>query len=912
MRAVKFANVRFETLKSASSRTFGVEWNDAAHITATASLWSAFIEQGALACAIVTLMDLIFDAPRFPGEGIDVGQYPAPQALEDPGSYRSAANQWQHRAASRSIQIGIRFDEALRAFQRDRRAADRDACAVLLHSRRAFLDSVSSLIEAGVSPDGYDPRTPLGRVAVDAWAHIEQAMPDLVSRRAYLWGDLDGEGGLSSELSQNVRNALGRVFGFRDRYTLVHHGFYFFTPAQWAFFKMLDATGFVDQVFVIHDDGKTPVFECWRRFFNPKWGMPDIEEYRMQGEPSVAAKAFMAAWNGQFVDADALVDRLEVHEYRNPAEFVRGLGFGVSLSKAEGSETPKVFAPDHATMCRYAERLSPNPMKFGTNLAQLPVGAFLLRLHDCIRPSDEGSFELRLSEEAWLDMVDSGFLEIEEISDKVRNARSAVRRALPYFDGCESIDDWTSRGDKLLKALEEHVQPLGLRDDTFSDKRRIEVASANYLRLVPWVDLTRHEAQYVSTSLHRIKTLLSSLAQGEKIRLTDHAKFLREKIERGMRDLDEGVRKEIEDKLEGYTIGLKGEIDVTGLIDVVQLLLGREARFDEERDLDRAVDPLRSIDRLGFVPSEVPIHIANLADGSFPSYVPAIGWPFTIDEIVECREEARELMIARSENAQLADLYLLWLALDGTARQKITFSWISEVAGDFYNPSAVLSMLLVPEARGWEAVRRKAGGIPPETSENSVTVDVLYPRPQAAPPEELESAVSAALRRLPLHVQATAYICPRRLAFQWVLGDSHSFQSPHLQSTLYGNMIGAVERRAKVSLDRARSACNLLFRQLSGAERRSSFEFRRIQGSGKASADPVWIFFLKGAKNKPDRFSIAYDIARGEPARSTGPELGAGFLPDMNDATDDARQIDAGMCERCPVQRRCAQAKNID
>jgi hypothetical protein len=70
-------------------------------------------------------------------------------------------------------------------------------------------------------------------------------------------------------------------------------------------------------------------------------------------------------------------------------------------------------------------------------------------------------------------------------------------------------------------------------------------------------------------------------------------------------------------------------MDVEGLIEVVRMLLGREADFDSAGDAveaETAVSELRGLDALGLHRANGDIHVANLADGAFPSKVSIIGW----------------------------------------------------------------------------------------------------------------------------------------------------------------------------------------------------------------------------------------------------------------------------------------------
>ena len=70
--------------------------------------------------------------------------------------------------------------------------------------------------------------------------------------------------------------------------------------------------------------------------------------------------------------------------------------------------------------------------------------------------------------------------------------------------------------------------------------------------------------------------------------------------------------------------------------------------------LDNALlaDRLEAFERICI---DSDIHLANLADGAFPSVVPAVGWPFSRDDLVGggALEVSRRVLAARSEFAAL-------------------------------------------------------------------------------------------------------------------------------------------------------------------------------------------------------------------------------------------------------------------
>ena len=75
---------------------------------------------------------------------------------------------------------------------------------------------------------------------------------------------------------------------------------------------------------------------------------------------------------------------------------------------------------------------------------------------------------------------------------------------------------------------------------------------------------------------------------------------------------------------------------------------------------------------------------------------------------------------------------------------------------------------------------------------------------------------------------AASRACPRRFAIQWAMGPTASFGPAHLQSMLYGNVVGALEVGWRVRLA-ARATGNLLWPHLTDGQRASSYDKRVVK-----------------------------------------------------------------------------------
>jgi hypothetical protein len=909
MQALALPRVSREAITEALRQETGLGWDQVVHVTATTTLARAIQDGGAPALPLATLLDLV-TLPGLPGElSLPLDEFPGPEVLAaSPKTYRKRVREWQQEASGRRLRTGIQVDDSLRRFVRDH-APDRVGRA-LLASRRQYATTVHGLVAAGVRPGNLVAHDPAGQLAARAWAQAEADVPALGAPRELLWVDLDDlSDGLTAEargLRQRIGSALDKAFGGGPRRTIVHHGFYFYSPVQWALFQALARVPGIDQVFVVHDDGENPAFSTWRYFFRSEWQMPIPRPVEVAHEVTPAARAFRNVLAGAGAGA-GIQAGVEVVECRSPAELVR-----LWREETEGDQTaPARFAAAAEQVERYVGRLGRHIARGESGddelptptLSQLPVGSFLLALHGCITEDEAGAVSFTLTGDVLLDMVASGYLDVRDPASRV--AAPLLRRVLSYFADCRTADDWTGRADQLVEAIEQRVDPHGAREPADDDATRIERAAINPTRLVPWADISRHDAERVRETVTAVIRLLKDITARERVVLGAHLDRIRQRLDRALRELPPKETRAVQAKLRGLGVLTDEEVDVVGLVDVVAMILGRSVGLPgtNEDDPERTkVKQLRGLDALGLARVETDLHLANLAEDAFPTAAQAVGWPFTLADLRASTDEAVEpvtagLLETRAQTAGLSDLYLFWLALDGVAPEsgKVTISWVSDSAGERRRLSPIVSLLTVPDI-GFESVRSLAGGVQvrmgPTPAEHAA--DRSLPEPDE--PDEDDDVLVAAVDSVHVRAAAAARACPRRFAIQWAMGPTASFGPSYLQSMLYGNVVGALA--ADGDHLRARAAGNVLWPQLTDGQRASSFDKRVVRPGG---AKPAWVLTLKGSQSGNGDLDAAYQMAKD------------GIPPDELDVAPreptllPPRSTSAEVCAFCPVQIRCAQ-----
>lgn len=914
-------SVRHEELVSVLAEK-NLVWDKVAHVTATTSLADAIRATDAMAVRILALIELVVMDGLGPNLGHSISSYPNfTQFQEDEDVYKAQEVKWWSHVAGRRAWQSIAHDDALRKFLRAGKYTQEEK-NVLIESRREFKSSIQQLASAGVNPRFLNPKDQISKVATEAWIHLEEEYPLLPAIREDLWLDeqefIDNKTTKAVNLRQRILATLNQLFGKCDgERTIVYHGFYFYTPPQWALFQLLSHMPEVKQIFVVHDDDKSDVFEIWREFFSEKVGMPTPEYFSGGNSVTLQAATIRNALSGIRIDENILNKSLEVLSCKSPTHFVRHWIEEISKATGEGKEPPRTYAPSADELDRYVSRFGSGTVEKRVDLTHLPIGIFLLRVHECISLDTDNNPKFSITPEALIDIVASGFLESESHNILGFQNVDVLERALPYFRGCKSAIEWQSRASTLRRLVVAEVSPRGGRRPADSDVERIEVAAGNILRLAPWADLSHDEAEAIENSINSLVSLLGAIAQSESAELKGHLAFLRKNLISGMSNLPHEVQDEILEKIEGMNVGEEITLSVDGLIDVVQILLSRKAEFDltgGDPIVESNVNDMRGLDALGFKRRDHGIHIANLADGVFPSRISAVAWPYNLDNLSDpaarVPQVTRDLLEMRSRLSSLSDLYLLWLALDGVEPgEKITLSYIAEVGSDLRNPSSLLALLTKP-TRSTPALDAKVGGLEYQSIKSGGDTgkhwDAMVPQVVSITKKVKENTVN----KIDLRARASSVLCARRFALQWLLGPTTAFQSEHHHSILFGNVQGALVRHDGERRHLAERVTNDLWQHFTVGERGSSSKKARIGFNGPP-AKRNWLFTLSGSQ----RDSITLDSQSYQTALGILPEPDVDvvvpkdslFLPPRN---PEAEQFD--VCKVCPVKVRCAASATPD
>jgi hypothetical protein len=898
----------------------GIEWRKAGHVTATRTLARAIEQGGDAAVPISTLVDYTVFA-GMPGDWkLDPPQLPLPTDGERTDARRMLLDEWGGKVIGRTLSMDLRAQGVLRRLVRDG-GVDPAIGRSLIAGRQQLLRGVRQLVSAGFAPEhllaGDDT---LLDGAAAFWSELESQLPAMTQVRSDLWPERTRSGSVAAGLKERLTDALNLTVGewSADR-TVVHHGFHFYTPVQWAMFRVLREVAEVHQVFVVHVDGESPVFESWRRFFDTSLDMPDVDEPTGGRAAGPAAVALTNAIGGRRIDASAVSGELDVYRTRNVAELARLVRSLRIDADTNGRRAPELFAPGADDFGRSLRRIGGESSLDQASLGHLPVGTFLSGLHRCIR-ADRA---IEIASEDFLDLASTGLLGDGTISDS--STLAALRRALVFFGDCRTPDEWRRRATTLVELVAVQV-PAVLPRDVTSDESRIQSSAQNPLLRLPWLDISVAAAESIAQAVESIAELTEHIAATEQVRLREHLalvdRYLRSGLVLATREEQQRVRAQID----GLKTGLDEEVDVEALVDVVNVLLGRQMESDflgEETPGTAGISELLGLDARGYAPIERDVHVTNLSDDAFPGAAQGLAWPFRHDAIDPTGGLgiAADILQTRVEVAAASDLYLLWLALDGVeGSARVQLSYVEQFRGEPRNPSPVLALLTRPRAVS-KTVASHVGGadvsdVPTDPRESASVTTGMQVRVG-----DLRDAGTARRRLASLDHRAVAstFACARRFVVQWLLGDSAAHTATHHHAMLYGNVLAALITNHDFRPKEAQELCDRVWAHLTVGERRSSLEKSVVRSSlsSRARAHPTWNLTLNGSKGGRGRLDMAYNLAMHVP----GPERDrkVDLIADhamrqpalLPKGVGEALSVEEAVkiCDSCPVRSRCRQRR---
>ena len=969
LRYIVCPSVDEQTLRGVFSKDLSWDFNTVAHISVTQELTFELqiagvrraLPLGAILDAFEFSLMREHELPPdlFPGppkEEMSSVAVPFPKWLEE-------LMTWYDKLNGLEIHLNIQVREAIYEFLQNETSGSPEFRDVF-DSGGAIAKAIRQLVEIGLHPEQITPRSLEGRVALRVWREVANRLPDSQVLLHYLFVDHR-----NPQNSDDSRHAMERLeslirkafdFSADEKIKIAYHGLYFYSPLQWALFELLSQLG-AEQVFIVHDDNIGPQFEIWRRFF--------FESSRLKQLPNATVSAQEVDDRAKFL-AQVLVggqanlpSNLTLFPFRSVTDLARYVRRFNSQRSAEERVQRQVFAAAASDVNRKIARFGRLSGEHDDQkLIHLPIGRFLLGLQECIRIQAD-QVESGLDFATMSHLVEGGYLNSQSATSD-RPLTEVLSLCEVFFSGCRSLEQWSRR----LSDLETFYEPqlhgfagfvkhrtgdrFALRDPGRRDSTYLVDAVSNHLRRAPWLDLAKSEWRALSGSIRAILAAVEELTRDEMVETRKRIEELVEVVRTSsVAPSVYGAREWeiVSDALGRLPVAPDLHVQIARISEILPVILGKQLDHGRTEIRGSKVEaglvyslavPLRGLEACGFSRRR-QIHLTNLSDAVFPYKPKLFGWPFHRDEVsIASGDEAASWRIRivdeLDRSGGLGDLYLLWLALNGS-NGEVTLSWLSEVPGEKLNPSPLLALLLeVEKAR--PQVRAFAGGA------------AMKEGPAMSRARGTETELSIVAIGMPTAVEVNAFfgpithtdglpafkalastgICARRTALQWLLRPFASFRSEWQLGILYGNLLGLPQKEVLIGRSATwesdwKRLLDRLWSWMSVAERertamRSSVNRRNDE---QGSAKPEWLLTLEGAHDRHDRLSEAYRLAEkrgGRDVRAKAERLlfaGPGeILPkpntdglEVDDLLGDTQNQMWYLCDRCPMADRCLERR---
>jgi len=905
--AVTTSNVTFDSLVSIFT-DMGYGFSTVNHLAATHTLKEAFRAKDVLSHSIAQIIDMVVAPMSAWDNNVSLGLLPEASDFNvDPKSYKTAYANWQKSIKS------SRYANATRFAQRVRDAAESWDLDVNIRPQiedgaLELFKSILKVTQDGLSFSHFSKLensnsiTEVQKSTLKIWREFEADFQILNIYRDCLWIEeseyINQSTAFARELRSNIYEALDVAFGPVDGSRVIaHHGFYFYTPSQWAFFQLLKWTPGIDQYFLINDDGISPTSRIWREFFLETLNMPAvIPQKQMSVARTNKSRIFRDLITGNRIPEDELVSDIVLVNYANSSEFSRAIG---AYMEEVDSGDAAIFAPRSEAIEPYINRFLTPSERNQTNVIQLPAGIFLTALHSCFATGPRTKEDIIVKAEIFERLLSSAFsMSSNEKYKTVYSLYPLVRR---FFGACESISQWREAALSLEDVISVQIPrmaPGGIERPTDAPG----VKPANILGLVPWASLDKDEVSAIRELVFEIMDLVENTFSAERITFGDSIVTTQQFLERRLASASQAVQILIDDLLPDIQNIDTGEIDARGIANLVQQLMHKDIDFEEYDDSPNLpLKNIQALDALGFSPRNLPTILTNLSEGNFPTQNEPMPWPFTNEMLNMAHLEASPIALiyeARRRCSSLEDLYLFDLALNGVDEgSKLILSWITRIESEDTLPSTFIN-LLSKVSKVSAGTQSYLGGF--AVQQSSQITDVEYnPLAVTLVGGELDGVEASLISQISQVAFSAAIACPRRFALQWEMSENFSFRTPHMQEILYGNLFHLLKGfNAGVEVE----FLERLFPFLSEAARVSSRSKARF-GTTRPPR-PVWIFGLSGSReaNPPLPLDRAYNHALGRVTGSVSDQLKsvkALPTPELSDRTQVA------ICNRCPVSDMC-------
>ncbi|MGD6777019.1 hypothetical protein [Sutcliffiella horikoshii] len=638
------------------------------------------------------------------------------------------------------------------------------------------LDTIRLLELSGIKPDDFDEEWNLSdkeKIFIKLWRGIENHVDFRQIRRTFSSQIQIHE----EKLKESLFSLIEQEYGVEDRElinrrisfdTLVLHGFYFLTSEQQRIFQLLKKAG-VNIIFLnLYDERYPGTFSFISDFISKSHGWIDMDAWEIGGSylgDTTIADKFLSDYEGISVDGYSKQEML-VTDYEDFYSF---------LSEFEDSQSgegmKKTFiAPNAQALNERLLEYYPELFKKKRRFLSYPIGQFMFHLHQMW---DERKKCLKITEGGIFACFSSGWLYDMEKDENARDFSKELRDLLPFFKGCETIDEWMERA-----ALLNDIQKEALSSFDMGNDNRFDKMMDSPFRRISHFSLEEQEVTQVLRFIKQLFDVAGALfGNGEnRISLTEHFKKLRHLVFDSNPHLEKEIQQEERTLIEELkqTLQAAPTVEMFHIDDIstaISLYLSGNLEGDPNKDM--IIRPFIEMDGEAFKDNKIT-HVTGLDENSLPYNEYQLPWPLqerTFRSLAE-RNIPLSFQSLRNRHVKGITRYLMYNLFQFS--NAIELSWMVQ-----YEDKNNLD----------KAIYLDQLGLVPNKENDSLEEDSLdEPLIRSVSKGELDSFLA-----YPIDALAEFEFCPRRFYYSYITEEYSSFDSEFIHEFMYGNLLKSVQ-----------------------------------------------------------------------------------------------------------------------
>jgi hypothetical protein len=545
------------------------------------------------------------------------------------------------------------------------------------------LDTIRFLVYTGIKPE--DLKLPMGLTKKetffhDIWEKAEKEDTSYSNFRSNFnkkWHQADIVQVLNRILKNQYEEGLeDLLLEIPLNHTkLVLHGFYFITPEQQRFLKLLQRAGFEIIFFNYYDERFPNTFDFTKAFISKRFQWTD--SWFIQEENTMPLESSGAAFLHSFENGKSIKhpEKKKIIAYDSFFDFlhqviIKHYPIGEKREYPNGKDF-QLIATNADILNEILVQYYPEDFADKRNFLNYPAGQFIMKIHEMLQGG-----RIHLNEEILMATFSSGWLFDKKTIQNGRDYTHALQQLFPFFAGCTTLDKWIERIDELVV---QYNQILPLFEGP-ADNRVLESIRSPFAKIA-YLSLEKAKVEQIREFFILLEEMATDLfvLSTDTVSLKEHFERL-EKLMKEHNPIQHTVlqneEKRLIEKL-NYKISLI-EDDHQFLYEDLEKAMNFYLSGKFSDDEETFIKPFIEVDGEAFKNNNRQIYLTGLDEQGLPLSEFTTPWPLldsTFDELSK-KHQVLELNSLRNKSVKSISRYLLFIAMEFLAVDKLELSWI--------------------------------------------------------------------------------------------------------------------------------------------------------------------------------------------------------------------------------------------